>query len=445
MIKSVRLALASAFALIAAITPGLAATNVPFSTYIAGQPAASSFTGAERLVILKSGTIQTMTPAQILGLVTGDCSQPGASIVCTKTNGVPFAASATTDATNASNIGSGTLNSARLPAPFTSATASGNTSIMATAAAGAKTSGHLATWDASGNVQDGGTPSGNTTNYVTAAAGAKTSGHIATWDASGNVQDGGVGGNGTVTEVKTTSATANITLSGNCDVTSTNSGSPCNIDLSSARKTLPTTQKFTSGSGTYTTPAGALWIEVWGVGAGAGSAGSGTSPGSSGAGGDTCWNTSGAACTSPVYRASGGGAASATAGGTSSCTAGSSTPADLIAGGPGGSGTTIANSSGGSGGGTPFGSGGSQGTAGNTGNVGGGFGAGAGGAGGGGAGNSGGGGAGGCTFHAIINSPAGTYTYAVGAAGAAGSAGTSGAAGAAGMGGYITVVEHYGS
>jgi hypothetical protein len=46
----------------------------------------------------------------------GDCSFTGTfpSLTCTKTGGAAFAASATTDATNATNIAAGTLNNARL-------------------------------------------------------------------------------------------------------------------------------------------------------------------------------------------------------------------------------------------------------------------------------------------------------------------------------------------
>jgi hypothetical protein len=61
--------------------------------------------------------------------VSGDCTlntMGGGAITCTKTNGNSFVASATTDTTNADNIISGTINSARLPpstvpAPTTSA------------------------------------------------------------------------------------------------------------------------------------------------------------------------------------------------------------------------------------------------------------------------------------------------------------------------------------
>jgi hypothetical protein len=51
----------------------------------------------------------------------GDCTLTVPSITCTKTGGSPFAISATTDTTNATNIASGTLANARLATGFVNA------------------------------------------------------------------------------------------------------------------------------------------------------------------------------------------------------------------------------------------------------------------------------------------------------------------------------------
>jgi len=59
--------------------------------------------------------------------------------------------------------------------------------------------------------------------------------------------------------------------------------------------------------------------------------------------------------------------------------------------------------------------------------------------------NVGSGGGAGASCYAIINTPAGTYTYAIGAAGTAGTTGTSGAVGGAGALGRALIVEHYGN
>lgn len=207
---------------------------------------------------------------------------------------------------------------------------------------------------------------------------------------------------------------------------------------------LPTVQTFTSGSGTYTKPAGVKWIRVRMVGGGGGGAGSGTAAGSAaGSGGNTTFGSS-------LLAANGGSAGTwnttPAAGGSSSLGTG---PIGMALTGQSGGASPVSVSTsvamGGPGGSTPFGGGG----------VGGGanFSAGAAvantGAGGGGASStsgriSGGGGAAGGFLDAIITSPSATYAYAVGIAGSAGGAGTSGSAGAAGAAGIIVVEEYYG-
>jgi hypothetical protein len=224
------------------------------------------------------------------------------------------------------------------------------------------------------------------------------------------------------------------------------------IELTAARRTLPTTQAFTSGTGaTYTTPADCLWIEVWIVGAGGGGGGTGTaSNGNGGTGGTTTFNS--------ITAIGGGpGVAGPTAAGTSGSpgasggTGGSGSTTRRAAGSGGVAGDTgvsaVTNGVGGCGGSAMgFGGGGRGGISGAAGVAGGANGGGGGGAGGGSGGQGGaGGGGGGEVAYLIINSPAASYTYTVGTAGTAGAAGTSGFAGGAGSAGYIFVMEHYGS
>lgn len=215
--------------------------------------------------------------------------------------------------------------------------------------------------------------------------------------------------------------------------------------------TLPTVQKFLSGSGTYTKPANVLWIEVEAQAGGGGSAGSGTTGATNGtAGGDTTFGTA-------LITAKGGNppaAAGLSTGGQGGTGGSVNAPAlglQISQGGGGvasnlnpnstssypmpGAGGSSARGGGGVGGG-PNSSGGAGGT--NTGGGGGGSGANA-------VANSVSGAAGGAgeNVRAIINSPSATYSYSVGAGGTAGAGGTSGNAGSAGGSGGIWIIEHY--
>lgn len=266
--KMVRAVLLAGFAWLVGALPAFAQVNVPFSTYITGVAAVSSVSLTERIVVMKSGAIQTMTPAQILAAVGGDCTMASPpSIVCTKTNGAPFAASATTDATNANNISSGTLGSARGGAGTLNgalkANGSGVVSVAACAdlsddAPSCSTDTTIATNISSGTLNTlrlpspftSGTRQGNTAAFVTAAAGTKTTNHAATWDANGNIQDGGVT-TGTVTEQKNVAGTG-LSQSGNCDNTSTNLASPCQFNLALTNATLQANPSNPAGTSSTT-------------------------------------------------------------------------------------------------------------------------------------------------------------------------------------------------
>jgi hypothetical protein len=199
-------------------------------------------------------------------------------------------------------------------------------------------------------------------------------------------------------------------------------------------KLLPTRQTITSGSGTYNTPAGARQLRVRLIGGGGGGGGD-NATGSSG--GDTTFSTATAGGgAGGTYNSPGvGGAGGTASGGTLN-----------VPGGEGGNSVNVSNgiSTGGVGGASMMGAGGHArynagavlaGSAGKN-------------YGGGGSGmtgstnaNAGGGGGGGSYCEFIINNPASTYSYGVGASGAGGGATTAGGAGAAGI---IIVDEIYG-
>lgn len=210
--------------------------------------------------------------------------------------------------------------------------------------------------------------------------------------------------------------------------------------------TAPTIQKFTSGSGTYTTPAGVKYIRVKMVGGGGGGRGGGSAGGvtDGGTGGTSTFGTT-------LLSAGGGSGGDNVSGGLGGAVSLGSGPIGVVIVGGQGSGPTQSatagvNICGGSGASSPLGGagGGSLGTvsapaknaAANSGS---------GGAGGGNNsnGNTGGAGGAGGWVEALISPPLATYAYAVGAAGTAGAAGTSGDSGGAGGAGIIIVEEYY--
>lgn len=215
--------------------------------------------------------------------------------------------------------------------------------------------------------------------------------------------------------------------------------------------TTPTQQVFTSGTGTYTTPAGVRFIVVRMIGGGGGGGGGGVSGAVSGsAGGSSTFGGSLLVCNGGV-----GGSVGSYGGSGGSAAISAPAYGFAITGSSGGAGTFINTNtngasftaSGGMGGNsflTGAGGGGPNGLAGlaasaNTGS---------GGGGGGRAGttlaaNSGaGGGAGGC-IQAYIDAPAATYSYEVGTGGAGGGASSYGGPGGAGASGVIIVDEFY--
>jgi hypothetical protein len=209
-------------------------------------------------------------------------------------------------------------------------------------------------------------------------------------------------------------------------------------------KARPTTiQRFTSGSGTYTPPAGVYQIKVTMSGGGGGGAGDGVGAGSGGTGGSTTFG--GSTTTGGGGGIAGGG--SPGAGGT--YTVGSAHTAIIsVAGGPGQGGypNAATNSGiGGSGGNNPFGGGAGGGgynqggftSPNNTGGGGGGAGASSSVATNGGA----GGGAGG--YLQFIQSAPTSQSYSIGAGGTAGTAGAGAFAGGVGGSGVIIVEEYY--
>ena len=201
----------------------------------------------------------------------------------------------------------------------------------------------------------------------------------------------------------------------------------------------PTIQKFTSGSGTYTTPAEVLYLKVRMTAGGGGGGGSGLTGGTGGTGGNSTFGTSLLTANSGI-----GGAynAQGASGGTPTVSSPAISILDIAGSRGGAAEDTRVGALGGAGGSNPISGVAPMSTysAGLSGKLGGG---GAGGGGGATAIITGSGGGAGAYIEAIISSPSATYSYAVGSGGAGGTAGTSGFAGGTGGAGYIEITEFY--
>jgi hypothetical protein len=113
-------------------------TNASSSTFWRGDGSWQTPSGGGNVSAVAtptSGQFGEWTGATTLAgeTMTGDCTLSTATITCLSTNGSAFAASATTNALNASNISSGTLAAARLPAALSSSTSINGTTIAASA------------------------------------------------------------------------------------------------------------------------------------------------------------------------------------------------------------------------------------------------------------------------------------------------------------------------
>jgi hypothetical protein len=236
--------------------------------------------------------------------------------------------------------------------------------------------------------------------------------------------------------------TVSVSVVNNPVLTVVEIGSGTAIPITPGFGGLPTTQSLTSGTGaTYTTPAGAKWLEIFMIGGGGGGSGassSGTTTVAGGTGGTSTFNAINAA-----GGTAGGGGAIASAPGGAGGTGGTGAATRRAPGSPGNSGSLNVGANSGMGGSGYFG-GGAVGVINNATSVGN---AGATNSGGGGSGgynntgvNIGGGGGSGEFVYLIITIPAATYTYTIGTAGTAGSSTTNGGAGGTG---FIFVIEHY--
>lgn len=171
---------------------GLWSGSCSSTTFLRGDGSCQTPTGAGNVSNVgtpTNGQFAEWTSATTIAGETmgGDCTLSLATITCTKTSGTAFAASATTDATNASNIASGTLAAARMPALTGDCTTSAGTVATTCTKTNGTSFGTFATANAATPPAIGGsTPAAGTfttltsdalaNNYGVVVNGAATSG-----------------------------------------------------------------------------------------------------------------------------------------------------------------------------------------------------------------------------------------------------------------------------
>lgn len=278
--------------------------------------------------------------------------------------------------------------------------------------------------------------------------------YVVTGDTTGNLVVTTGGSNTTaltISNAQIATFASNVSVGGTVILSSSGiKFSDGSTQTGAASSIAPNVTIYTSGSGTYTTPAGAKYLIVEMVGAGGGGGGGGTSGATGSTGGSTTFGSN--TCNGGV---GGWGKGNETTTGPlgGSTTLGTGTLIWAANGGRGGAGVAITNTinqwnfsvPSGMGGGTPFGPGGStvqyQGggltPAANSGGGGSGGGPGYGTA----AAYSGAGGGGGGYIKCLINSPSSTYSYAVGSGGSGGSGDYS--TGGTGAAGQIIVLAYF--
>jgi hypothetical protein len=137
-----------------------------------------------------AGQLQYNNSGALGGLtLAGDCTLSAPNITCTKTNGVAFATSATTDTTNASNISTGALAAARLAA----GAAAANLGFTPPSIHGTPTTGDCVEWYGASALADTGSACGAGAGTVT-TTGSPVSGNLARFSGATSITAGNLSG-----------------------------------------------------------------------------------------------------------------------------------------------------------------------------------------------------------------------------------------------------------